>query len=443
MSDARDPRESGGEQPGDEESPDTLDDVFGADAFREYPEEPIVPRLPLRESRAEAADEAADRADAATPPAPQRQEPATPAVSVPATESLPEPPTERLPASGMASPVRPHDAAPSAPEPPRPPVRPELSQDAAPEPEQLTPPAPQHIAPSDEQPEPQPPTAGEARFPFGEPLVPSAPVAPDEEPRRAFGRRLMSSAPDDAVSGAARRSTWTPAPDGDAAATVPDVIGAISDGPGGDPTGDAPSRRDAGSAGAGGVPQRQKVLLWVAGSLVAVLALLALFLLGTRIGAAQEGEPAEPAAPPAASEAPPEEEPETPLPVAGPVAPGTYEWDQLGGGECIDPYTNPWAEEFTVVDCATPHRAQLTVKQPFPEYDAAAPFPGTEALRVQLAALCSAPGTILLDLAGQYADIQIDGSFAVTEEQWDAGMRDYSCFVSRSSGEPIEGSLIP
>ena len=32
------------------------------------------------------------------------------------------------------------------------------------------------------------------------------------------------------------------------------------------------------------------------------------------------------------------------------VGAGTHPWDALGGGECIQPFTSVWAEEFTVVD---------------------------------------------------------------------------------------------
>jgi hypothetical protein len=46
-----------------------------------------------------------------------------------------------------------------------------------------------------------------------------------------------------------------------------------------------------------------------------------------------------------------------------------------------------------------------------------------------------------LDAAGQYDDAQIQGSYPVTAKQWQDGQRSYYCFVSRSSGQPITGSL--
>ncbi len=189
-----------------------------------------------------------------------------------------------------------------------------------------------------------------------------------------------------------------------------------------------------------GVTRRQKVLLAIAGGLVAVLALVALFLLGTRLPAIlASGEVPEPVITP--SDTPTPTPTEAPV---GPVAPGVWAWDALLGGECLDPYTDPWAEEFTVVDCADPHPAQLVYRGVFPpsaEGVTNDPFPGTQALQGQLSLLCTAPGVVDLAAAGQYPDVQFQGSYPATQEQWDAGERSYYCFVSRSSGEPLTGSI--
>ncbi|WP_167050678.1 septum formation family protein [Salinibacterium sp. ZJ77] len=191
----------------------------------------------------------------------------------------------------------------------------------------------------------------------------------------------------------------------------------------------------------GHITKRQKVLLWVAGGVVAVLALAALFLLGTRLPALTA---AEPTPTPTATETAPAPDPEpTALPV-GPVEPGEYAWDELLGGECIDPYNDPWVEEFTVVDCAEPHRAQMVMRGTFaPSAEGVTddPFPGADALQGQLSLLCSAPGVIDLAAAGQYPDVQFQGSYPPNEEQWAAGDRTYFCFVSRASGEPLVGSV--
>lgn len=219
------------------------------------------------------------------------------------------------------------------------------------------------------------------------------------------------------------------------------------------PAAPRPSRR-----GSGGVPpvpgepaapraplgRTQKTLLWIAGALVALLALVAIFFIGTRIptllGPAPGAEPSPTATPSPSATATPTARP------IGPVEPGEYRWDELGGGECLEPYVDAWQEEYTVVDCAEPHGGQLVRRAEFPLAEGAlepGPYPGEEALAAQMSLLCTAPGVLDLGAAGGLTDVQVQGAFPATEEQWDAGERDYFCFASRSSGEPLTGSLAP
>lgn len=205
------------------------------------------------------------------------------------------------------------------------------------------------------------------------------------------------------------------------------------------------TRRGDATAEGGGPPRppltkNQKVMVWIAGSLAALLALVGLFFLGTRIpdllGPAPGAEPS-----PTPTPTPTPTETERPV---GPVEPGDYWWDEMWGGECLEPFENAWQDQFTVVDCAVPHGGQLVARLPFPLPEGATeqgPYPGEEVLAGQIAILCSAPGVINLSAAGTLNDIQVQGAFAVTEEQWDDGMQDYFCFVSRSSGELLTGSL--
>ncbi len=195
----------------------------------------------------------------------------------------------------------------------------------------------------------------------------------------------------------------------------------------------------------------QKILAGVGGGLLAVIAIIALFLLGTRLPDLLGPSPA------VATPTPTPTPTITALPI-GPVDPGTYAWDELLGGECLDPYDateGAWAEEYTVVDCAEPHGAQMVYRAWFPPavVDPGGvdengpvvgkpddPFPGTDALAAQISILCSAPGVVDLAAAGAYSDAQIQGAYPVTEEQWEADPS-YYCFVSRSSGEPLIGSV--
>jgi hypothetical protein len=183
----------------------------------------------------------------------------------------------------------------------------------------------------------------------------------------------------------------------------------------------------------------QKILAGVGGGLLAILALIALFLLGTRLpdllGPA-----------PAVSTPTPTPTPTlTALPI-GPVEPGEYAWDELLGGECLEPFDNAWQEDFTVVPCDEPHGGQLVDRAWFPPEVVDPenpqvgkpddPFPGVQELQTRMTLLCSAPGVVNLAAAGAFGDAQMQGAYPVTEEQWDADPS-YYCFFSRSSGEPM------
>ena len=187
-----------------------------------------------------------------------------------------------------------------------------------------------------------------------------------------------------------------------------------------------------------GMSRLQVVLLWVGGSLVAVLALVALFLIGTRVPDLLGPAPAVLTTP---SPTPTPTPTPTEKPV-GPVAAGEHAWDELLGGECLEPYTGPWAENFTVVDCGSDHAAQLVVRGTFDGGDdPQALYPGPDTLQAQINLLCTAPNVIDYPAAGKYSDVQFAASYAATPQEWAGGQHDYFCFVSRSSGEPITGTL--
>lgn len=185
----------------------------------------------------------------------------------------------------------------------------------------------------------------------------------------------------------------------------------------------------------------QRTLLWVAGSLAAILVLIGLFFLGTRIPewTAAEPEPEPTVEPLPEPEPEPEPDPLEGVPDGVPLPPGEWEWSLLRGGECLEPWVSPWEEQFTVVDCAEPHAAQLILRQEFPE--APAEYPGPEALAAPLSLICSSPDVLDFTAAAAYDDIQIQTAYPVTAEEWDGGYRDFFCFISRAGGEPLEGNL--
>jgi len=186
------------------------------------------------------------------------------------------------------------------------------------------------------------------------------------------------------------------------------------------------------------MPRTQKILLWVAGSLVALLALIAMFLVGSRL--APTIRPAPVAVPSAEPSAEATATPGTPGLGLGPLAPGEYTWSELRGGECLDPWESAWQDTYVVVDCSTPHRAQMVFRGVFDD-PAGTLYPGAEALQTRTLPLCSAPTAIDFAAAAGAADLQISASFAGDEEEWLASNPSFYCFVSRAGGEPLTGSL--
>jgi hypothetical protein len=186
---------------------------------------------------------------------------------------------------------------------------------------------------------------------------------------------------------------------------------------------------------------------WIALGVVAVLVLVGLFFLGTRLPGMFGQTAAAPT--PSATATPTPTETATPTPTeppaeevvtVGPVAPGEHKWTALLGGECLEPYETPWAENFTVVDCAAPHQAQMVFTAPVTS-DPAAPYPGEAEIASQIALWCSAPGVLDTAAAGAFTDLQVQGTYPVSDEQWADGERNYYCFLSRSTGEPLTGTL--
>ncbi len=179
----------------------------------------------------------------------------------------------------------------------------------------------------------------------------------------------------------------------------------------------------------------QPVLLWIAGSLLAVLALGALFLLGTKLPALLGPAPGALVSP---TSTPSPSATEVPL---GPVKPGVYQWDDLLGGECLDPYEGAWENKYTVVDCKKPHPAQLVMRGKFPPVEGVTGYPGIEALQSQVNLLCASPAGVDYGKANAYTDLQFEASYALSEQDWFDGNEFYYCYLSRSAGGELTGSI--
>ena len=202
------------------------------------------------------------------------------------------------------------------------------------------------------------------------------------------------------------------------------------------------------TGGAGARPATPRWLVAVVASLAAVFIVVLFFVLGRHLpwfdesGAVVQTSTPTPSATATPTVTADPTPPPTPEPAAetGPVSAGAHPWTELRGGECLDPFGSPWDETFTVVDCAAPHAAQLIARVSL-NPDPAAAYPGEAAITSQLNLACTAPTVLDFAAAAAYPDVQWQASYPVSDAQWAEGQRDYSCFISRSSGEPLTGSL--
>jgi hypothetical protein len=178
----------------------------------------------------------------------------------------------------------------------------------------------------------------------------------------------------------------------------------------------------------------QKVLMGVAGGLIAALILVGLFFLGQHLGTASAAVPVPTATGAASSVAP------TPAGTGAPAAPGVRQWTALQGGECIQPFSSAWAVTFTVVECTADHDAEMVFKGKLPE-SASAKYPSATSFQAQLTPLCSAPTAINYAAAASVTDLQVSFSYPPSTASWLKGDRSYYCFVDRVSGGNLPGDL--
>ncbi|MDB6428500.1 hypothetical protein [Curtobacterium sp. 20TX0008] len=203
-----------------------------------------------------------------------------------------------------------------------------------------------------------------------------------------------------------------------------------------------------------GEGKRGKQLLVIGAVVLIVVLLVAVFgltrwILGNSIS--EESAPAAGASSAAASAAPSDEPsaeqsteaaaaPAPPLQFAtAQAAPGEHAWNELAGGECLSPFTDAWAQSFTVVDCTAAHAGQLTARI---QVEAGA-WPGPDDLAAQAAQVCQTAQAVDTAAAARYGDVQVQGTYAPDQETWDRGNTFISCFATRSSGQPLTGSLAP
>lgn len=125
----------------------------------------------------------------------------------------------------------------------------------------------------------------------------------------------------------------------------------------------------------------------------------------------------------------------------GPQSPGVWAWEELRGGECLAFFDNAFAEEFEVVECSTPHPAQL-VRAQLVSRDRAESFPGEAAMAIVARDICDVVEAIDTDYSQNFATLVKDIAYPLTVEQWEDGQRVVYCFMRSSTNEIFEASLL-
>ena len=175
------------------------------------------------------------------------------------------------------------------------------------------------------------------------------------------------------------------------------------------------------------------VSLWVIGTLVTLGRWVLAFLWGQSVGAPEEEVVTE-----VADIAPPEVE----FPELGPpgLAPGSWKWSDLRGGECLAQFSDAFAEEFQVVGCSSPHTAQLLHAELL-SLDPEEPYPGDAAVIAAAREACDVRDLVNIEMAQNYTDLRTAYAYPVSSAQWEAGERGVYCFVYSESGETFTTSL--
>jgi len=175
------------------------------------------------------------------------------------------------------------------------------------------------------------------------------------------------------------------------------------------------------------------VSLWVLGTLVTLGLWVGAFVLGQSVGAPEDA---------AVEEVVESAESAPQFPELGPPAqaPGTWAWNELRGGECLTGFGDPFAEQFQVVSCSSPHNAELLHADLLSRV-ASEPYPGDPAVLAAARAACDVRDLVNIEVAQEFSDLRTSYSYPVSQDQWEAGERGVYCFVYSESGATFTSSL--
>ncbi len=114
--------------------------------------------------------------------------------------------------------------------------------------------------------------------------------------------------------------------------------------------------------------------------------------------------------------------------------------DALAAGDCLQTYSSKSADAYPVVDCGSPHLAQMLSKGELPQSSGVA-YPGEQALNAQIDDLCEQH--LNWDWVRVWnEDVQVDLRYPDTATLWASGNRIYYCFVYTYSRHELTGSAV-
>ena len=130
--------------------------------------------------------------------------------------------------------------------------------------------------------------------------------------------------------------------------------------------------------------------------------------------------------------------PKLPTIAVDPRAEGSWSWDELNGGECIEPFTDATADSYTVVACSSAHSAQL-VRVGDLRKDASMPiYPGDSAIGYVATRACYKSGIIKDSAYVSYPSLTSSIHYPTSQTQWNKGDTFYYCFAHTS---PISSTI--
>ena len=170
------------------------------------------------------------------------------------------------------------------------------------------------------------------------------------------------------------------------------------------------------------------VSFWLIGTIATLLVWAGAFLHGSNLANPQEPSGVEVLEPTI----------EVSLPLLGPpsLEPGTWVWSELRGGECLQNFADPFAENFVVVSCDLPHNAEVIFATLISQ-NISDPYPGISSVVAQARQQCDLAEKVDIEKVAQFRDLRIAYSYPVSSTQWERGERGVYCFGYSESGEPF------